>query len=327
VLDENNKDNILILKYSFTPINNKRLQNLCGSSDTHIALLARELDVRISHRNEQFLVEGTKARTQRAIELLQALYEMAVRPIAPEQILLMLTSGDLELSASPTLSTRCPDLKPMGKSQARYLDNIADYDVTFGIGPAGTGKTYLAVAAAVDALRRSSVQRIVLTRPVVEAGERLGYLPGGVMQKTDPYFRPLYDALHSLMGADQVQKAFERQTLEIAPLAFMRGRTLSNSFVILDEAQNTTPEQMIMFLTRIGFGSKAVVTGDLTQIDLPKQQPSGLLDAQNVLQQVKEVAFTYFTSHDVVRHPLVASIAEAYELAHSQAKDSMRQQH
>ncbi|HEY1103527.1 MAG TPA: PhoH family protein, partial [Burkholderiaceae bacterium] len=208
---------------------------------------------------------------------------------------------------------RRADLKPRSQNQALYLDNIAEFDITFGIGPAGTGKTYLAVACAVDALERSSVQRIVLTRPAVEAGERLGFLPGDMAQKVDPYLRPLYDALYDLMGFDKVQKAFERQQLEIAPLAFMRGRTLNHAFVILDEAQNTTPEQMKMFLTRIGFGSKAVVTGDVSQIDLPKDQLSGLIDAERVLKRVNGIAICRFTSADVVRHPLVARIVDAYD--------------
>jgi phosphate starvation-inducible PhoH-like protein len=193
------------------------------------------------------------------------------------------------------------------------LENIAHHDITFGIGPAGTGKTYLAVASAVDALERSSVQRIILTRPAVEAGEKLGFLPGDLGQKVDPYLRPLYDALYELMGFDKVQKAFERSALEIAPLAFMRGRTLNNAFVILDEAQNTTPEQMKMFLTRIGFGAKAVITGDVSQIDLPKGSPSGLVDAEHVLRRVSGIAITHFTSKDVVRHPLVARIVDAYD--------------
>jgi phosphate starvation-inducible PhoH-like protein len=193
------------------------------------------------------------------------------------------------------------------------MDNIASHDITFGIGPAGTGKTYLAVACAVDALERSAVQRIILTRPAVEAGEKLGFLPGDLGQKVDPYLRPLYDALYELMGFDKVQKAFERSALEIAPLAFMRGRTLNNAFIILDEAQNTTPEQMKMFLTRIGFGAKAVVTGDVSQIDLPKGSPSGLIEAEQILRRVDGIAVTHFTSKDVVRHPLVARIVDAYD--------------
>ena len=219
---------------------------------------------------------------------------------------------------APVLATRRPDLRARTPTQALYLENIASHTITFGIGPAGTGKTYLAVACAVDALERSAVQRIVLTRPAVEAGERLGFLPGDLTQKVDPYLRPLYDALYDLMGFDRVQKAFERNALEIAPLAFMRGRTLNNAFVILDEAQNTTVEQMKMFLTRIGFGAKAVVTGDVSQIDLPKTQPSGLIDAERVLKRVNGIAITRFTSADVVRHPLVARIVDAYDGARKQ---------
>jgi phosphate starvation-inducible PhoH-like protein len=212
-----------------------------------------------------------------------------------------------------TLLTKRLDLKPRSPNQGHYMDAIEHSDITFGLGPAGTGKTYLAVAMAVDALERHAVQRIILTRPAVEAGEKLGFLPGDLGQKVDPYLRPLYDALFDLMGFDRVQKAFERQTLEIAPLAFMRGRTLNHAFVILDEAQNTTPEQMKMFLTRLGLGSKAVITGDVSQIDLPKGQLSGLVDAERVLKRVKGISFAHFTSHDVVRHPLVARIVDAYD--------------
>jgi phosphate starvation-inducible PhoH-like protein len=229
----------------------------------------------------------------------------------------MATADGTNGSKTPTLATRKGELRARTPNQAVYLENIAAHDITFGIGPAGTGKTYLAVACAVDALERSAVQRIVLTRPAVEAGEKLGYLPGDLNQKVDPYLRPLYDALYDLMGFDKVQKAFERNMLEIAPLAFMRGRTLSNAFVILDEAQNTTPEQMKMFLTRIGFGAKAVVTGDPSQIDLPREQLSGLIDAERVLKRVKGIALTRFTSADVVRHPLVARIVDAYDAAPS----------
>jgi len=231
----------------------------------------------------------------------------------------LMLAGDASMSegedGTMQLSTRRTDLRARTPNQSVYLDNIANHDITFGIGPAGTGKTYLAVACAVDALERNAVQRIVLTRPAVEAGERLGFLPGDLTQKVDPYLRPLYDALYDLMGFERVVKAFERNMLEIAPLAFMRGRTLNNAFVILDEAQNTTPEQMKMFLTRIGFGSKCVVTGDVSQIDLPKTQPSGLIDAERVLRRVPGIAHTRFTSADVVRHPLVARIVDAYDAA------------
>ncbi|MBP8183283.1 MAG: PhoH family protein [Rhodoferax sp.] len=307
----------MILRHTFTPLNNTRLSNLCGPTDEHLRTIETALDIRIAHRHEQFKVEGPKAKAQRAMDLVQALYELAARPISAATVQLML-SGDGSAPAGdggPSLSTRRADLKPRSKNQALYLDNIAEHDITLGIGPAGTGKTYLAVAAAVDALQRSAVQRIILTRPAVEAGERLGFLPGDLNQKVDPYLRPLYDALYDLMGFDQVHKAFERQQLEIAPLGFMRGRTLNNAFVILDEAQNTTPEQMKMFLTRIGFGAKAVITGDISQIDLPKTQLSGLVDAERVLRRVPGIAITRLTSADIVRHPLVARVVDAYDAA------------
>jgi phosphate starvation-inducible PhoH-like protein len=306
----------LILRHHFSPPNNTRLSHLCGPTDTNLRAIEVALEVRIAHRHEQFKVEGSKANAQRGMEMLQALYEIAAHPIQPATLQLML-AGDPSVDGAdgPALQTRRADLKPRTQNQALYLDNIAGHDITFGIGPAGTGKTYLAVAAAVDALQRSAVQRIVLTRPAVEAGERLGFLPGDLNQKVDPYLRPLYDALYDLMGVEQVQKAFERQMLEIAPLAFMRGRTLNNAFVILDEAQNTTPEQMKMFLTRIGFGTKAVITGDVSQIDLPKTQPSGLIDAERTLRRVPGIAITHLNSADIVRHPLVARIVDAYDAA------------
>jgi len=284
--------------------------------DGHLRTVETALQVRISHRGEHFRVEGPKGKAQRALDVLQALYEMAGRTISTEKVQLMVateTAMEEDADGALVLHTRRTDLKARTPNQSVYLDNIAAHDITFGIGPAGTGKTYLAVACAVDALERSAVQRIVLTRPAVEAGEKLGFLPGDLSQKVDPYLRPLYDALYDLMGVDRVVKAFERNALEIAPLAFMRGRTLNNAFVILDEAQNTTPEQMKMFLTRIGLGSKAVVTGDVSQIDLPKGALSGLVDAERVLRRVKGIAHTHFTSADVVRHPLVARIVDAYD--------------
>ena len=306
----------MILRHTFTPHNNTRLTHLCGPADVHLRTIEVALQVSIAHRHEQFKIDGPKAKATQAMELLQALYEMAERPITEDHLQLML-AGDAALVEAPegaiVLNTRRADLRGRTPTQNLYLENIATHDITFGIGPAGTGKTYLAVACAVDALERSAVQRIVLTRPAVEAGERLGFLPGDLAQKVDPYLRPLYDALYELMGYDKVQKAFERNAIEIAPLAFMRGRTLNNAFVILDEAQNTTPEQMKMFLTRIGFGAKAVVTGDVSQIDLPKGSLSGLIDAERVLKRVKGIAVTRFTSADVVRHPLVARIVDAYD--------------
>ncbi len=308
----------MILRHTFSPLSNTRLAHLCGPMDEHLRTIETALQVRISHRQEHFRVDGPKAKAERALEALQAIYEMAARPIAADKVQLMLAGDaamDQDEDGALVLHTRRADLKARTANQSVYLDNIANHDITFGIGPAGTGKTYLAVACAVDALERSAVQRIVLTRPAVEAGEKLGFLPGDLTQKVDPYLRPLYDALYDLMGFDRVVKAFERNTLEIAPLAFMRGRTLNNAFVILDEAQNTTPEQMKMFLTRIGFGSKCVVTGDISQIDLPKTQLSGLIDAERVLKRVKGIAHTRFTSADVVRHPLVARIVDAYDAA------------
>ncbi len=308
--------NRVILRHTFAPPNNKRLGHLCGPLDAHLRRIEEAFGVSIAHRHEQFKVDGTKARAQQAMEVLQALYEIAERTIDPAVVQLTLAGdgGMLEGdSDAAMLLTRRAELRAHTLNQGVYLDNIAKHDITLGIGPAGTGKTYLAVACAVDALERAAVQRIVLTRPAVEAGERLGFLPGDLSQKVDPYLRPLYDALYDLMGYEKVQKAFERNALEIAPLAFMRGRTLNNAFVILDEAQNTTPEQMKMFLTRIGFGAKAVVTGDVSQIDLPKTQMSGLIDAERVLKRVAGIAITHFNSSDVVRHPLVARIIDAYD--------------
>jgi phosphate starvation-inducible PhoH-like protein len=302
----------VILRHVFEPTDNTRLAHLSGAFDTHLRNIEAALAVRISRRESAFRVEGGKAEAARALALLQALYERAARPIAPETLQLALVEA-----RSALLHTRRTDLAGRTPNQLTYLRNILAHDITFGIGPAGTGKTFLAVACAVDALERSQVQRIILTRPAVEAGERLGFLPGDLAQKVDPYLRPLYDALYDLMGFDRVTKAFEKGTLEIAPLAFMRGRTLNHAFVILDEAQNTTPEQMKMFLTRIGFGAKAVVTGDVSQVDLPRGSASGLIDAERVLRRVRGIATTRFTSADVVRHPLVARIVEAYDAARS----------
>ena len=317
----------MILRHTFTPHNNLRLTHLCGPADQHLRTIEAALQIQIAHRHEQFKIDGPKARATQAMELLQALYELAERPIKDETIQLML-AGDAQMSLhepsgeAVALATRRADLRARTPGQSQYLAHIASHDITFGIGPAGTGKTYLAVACAVDALERAAVQRIILTRPAVEAGERLGFLPGDVAQKVDPYLRPLYDALYDLMGVERVQKAFERNALEIAPLAFMRGRTLNNAFVILDEAQNTTPEQMKMFLTRLGFGAKAVVTGDVSQIDLPRGVPSGLIDAERVLKRVQGIAVTRFTSRDVVRHPLVARIVDAYDAQRSRRTSS-----
>jgi phosphate starvation-inducible PhoH-like protein len=328
----------VILRHAFIPSDNARLAHLCGSLDEHLRSIEAALDVSITRRNESFRVEGGKRQAERAVALLQSLYDRARRPIGAEQLQLALFEAQAELKAKPALRsvksrteraereeqdeeivlhTRRADLAGRTPNQVAYLRNILAHDITFGIGPAGTGKTFLAVACAVDALERSQVQRIILTRPAVEAGERLGFLPGDLAQKVDPYLRPLYDALYDLMGFDRVAKAFEKGLLEIAPLAFMRGRTLNHAFVILDEAQNTTPEQMKMFLTRIGFGAKAVVTGDVSQIDLPRGTTSGLVEADRILGRVRGIATTRFTAADVVRHPLVARIVEAYDAARS----------
>ncbi len=312
------------------PVDNARLANLCGPLDENLRQIAAALDITLFRRGDKFIADGVHA--ERAVELLQRFYAQADHPISIDEIQLALveqragaaSAGDKpailsknhdETPDSPVLKTRRSDLRGRTPHQSQYLKHILEHDVTFGIGPAGTGKTYLAVACAVDALERDAVRRIVLTRPAVEAGERLGFLPGYLAQKVDPYLRPLYDALYDLLGFDRTQKMFEKQAIEIAPLAYMRGRTLNHAFIILDEAQNTTPEQMKMFLTRIGFGSKAVVTGDVTQIDLQKGQKSGLVDAMKVLDTVRGIAFTRFTSADVVRHPLVARIVDAYDAA------------
>ena len=319
----------MILRHAFIPPDNARLANLAGNFDEHLRTIAAAFDVKIQRRNESFRIEGAKGHAERAVLLLQQLYGRAARPIGAEEVELAILEAMNEepgrdgaaasaangVEVDLRLRTRRADLAGRTPNQVAYLKNILGHDITFGIGPAGTGKTYLAVACAVDALERNAVQRVILTRPAVEAGERLGFLPGDLAQKVDPYLRPLYDALYELMGLERVNKAFEKATLEVAPLAFMRGRTLNHAFVILDEAQNTTPEQMKMFLTRIGFGAKAVVTGDTSQIDLPKGTVSGLIDAENVLRDVKGIATTRFTSADVVRHPLVARIVEAYDAA------------
>lgn len=310
---------IVILRFALEPADNTRLARVCGSLDVHLREIEAALGVKLSRRDAEFRVDGPKATAERARSLLEALYERARRPLAAETMQLALVGAQApEADSAPedaglVLRTRRADLAARTPRQHQYLQQILSHDITFGLGPAGTGKTFLAVACAVDALERSTVQRIILTRPAVEAGERLGFLPGDLTQKVDPYLRPLYDALYDLLGFDRVTKAFEKGQLEVAPLAFMRGRTLNHAFVILDEAQNTTPEQMKMFLTRIGFGSRCVVTGDTSQIDLPRGTQSGLIDAEHVLAKVKGIAMTRFTSADVVRHPLVARIVEAYE--------------
>ncbi len=293
--------------------------------DANIRQIETALDVAIARRGEKFSVTGERARIELAAKILNRFYARAHNDFSIKEIQL----GIVEMhhareskTAKPVeplpteeiaLQTRRADLRARTDHQSQYIRQMQSHDITFGVGPAGTGKTYLAVACAVDAFERDLVKRIVLTRPAVEAGERLGFLPGDLSQKVDPYLRPLYDALYELLGFDKVSRMFERQQIEVAPLAFMRGRTLNHAFIILDEAQNTTPEQMKMFLTRIGFGSKAVITGDVTQVDLKHGTTSGLIDARNVLHGIRGIAFTIFQANDVVRHPLVQSIVTAYE--------------
>jgi phosphate starvation-inducible protein PhoH and related proteins len=311
----------LIRRHTLDPADNRRLAHLCGPLDAHLRSIEAALAVTLARRDDTFRIEGVHDAVERAATLLDALYARAGAPIGERALQLAIAkaaANDGEQTVGPAegpivLHTRHADLSGRTPNQVQYLRQMLGHDITFGIGPAGTGKTFLAVACAVDALERHGAQRIVLTRPAVEAGERLGFLPGDLAQKVDPYLRPLYDALYDLMGFDRVAKAFEKGLIEIAPLAFMRGRTLNHAFVILDEAQNTTREQMKMFLTRIGYGSRCVVTGDVSQIDLPKGMASGLVDARQVLARVDGIAFTDFTSADVVRHPLVARIVEAYE--------------
>jgi phosphate starvation-inducible PhoH-like protein len=313
------------LDVELSPVDNRALANLCGALDANLRQIESALDVSIARRGAAFTVRGPPAQTQLAATALERFYAEAHAPLSIDDIQLGLVElkSSAEREATPqaaeasgetmTLRTRRADLHGRTTNQILYLKHIQEHDITFGTGPAGTGKTYLAVACAVDALERDLVKRIVLVRPAVEAGERLGFLPGDLAQKVDPYLRPLYDALYDLMGFDKTARLFERNTIEIAPLAYMRGRTLNHSFIILDEAQNTTPEQMKMFLTRIGFGTKAVITGDVTQIDLARGQKSGLIEARRVLADVRGIAFTEFTAADVVRHPLVQKIISAYE--------------
>ncbi len=307
------------MEITLSPEDNTRLNNLCGALDENIKQIETALEVNINRRGSTFNISGKLDNTRLAAQLLENFYVRAKKPLELEDVQLGLVEidklkpEDVSSSAIPILMTKRGDLHGRTPRQVEYLQQIQDHDITFGIGPAGTGKTYLAVASAVDAMSRDRVKRIVLVRPAVEAGEKLGFLPGDLNQKVDPYLRPLYDALYDLAGYDTVNKMFERGAIEVAPLAYMRGRTLNQSFIILDEAQNTTPEQMKMFLTRIGFGTKAVITGDVTQIDLQKHQKSGLVEAQKILKNVKGLAFTQFLSADVVRHPLVQKIINAYE--------------
>ena len=315
------------MEITLQPEDNTRLANLCGALDENIKQIETALEVNINRRGNVFNISGGLINTRLAAQMLESFYARAKKPIELEAIQLGLVElnklepQEVSTSAMPVLMTKRGDLHGRTPRQVNYLQQIQDHDITFGIGPAGTGKTYLAVASAVDAMTRDRVKKIVLVRPAVEAGERLGFLPGDLNQKVDPYLRPLYDALYDLAGYDAVNKMFERGAIEVAPLAYMRGRTLNQSFIILDEAQNTTPEQMKMFLTRIGFGTKAVITGDVTQIDLQKHQKSGLVEAQKILKNVKGIAMTHFLSADVVRHPLVQKIINAYEDYESKQQD------
>tara|TARA_B100000745_G_C20150283_1_gene394411 strand:- start:1852 stop:2910 length:1059 start_codon:yes stop_codon:yes gene_type:complete len=327
--------------FTLEPANNRRLAMLCGECDEHIRQIEQRLDVSIKNRGTQFSVTGSENAVQATQAVLGQLYQETERhAINAEHVHMALQDANIESIAQPsldadehhgqptvpkaaqtaskmesrsTIKTKKKLIKLRGANQHRYIERVASHDVSFGIGPAGTGKTYLAVACAVEALERQEVRRIVLTRPAVEAGERLGFLPGDLNQKVDPYLRPLYDALYEMLGFDHVAKLLERNIIEIAPLAYMRGRTLNDSFIILDESQNTTKEQMKMFLTRVGFNSKVVITGDVTQIDLPRGQYSGLRAVINILQEVEGISFTFFGSGDVVRHPVVQRIVQAYE--------------
>ncbi|QNH07574.1 PhoH family protein [Pseudomonas sp. B11D7D] len=307
-------------RFTLEPFEARRFANLCGQFDEHLRLIEERLGLEIRNRGNQFEMLGSVDKTQAAEQLLRKLYrETKATELSPDLVHLYLQESGVEELVNPsnlpqvTLRTKKGVIKPRGANQQLYVKAILDNDINFGIGPAGTGKTYLAVACAVDALEREQVRRILLVRPAVEAGEKLGFLPGDLAQKIDPYLRPLYDALYEMLGFEYVAKLIEKQVIEIAPLAYMRGRTLNNSFIILDESQNTTVEQMKMFLTRIGFGSTAVITGDITQVDLPRGTKSGLAHVIEVLRDIPGISFTHFKPKDVVRHPLVQRIVEAYE--------------
>jgi len=318
-LKNSNNDNVELhsLSIDLEPADSARLMNLSGQLDQHLRQLETGLDVEINNRGPQFTISGLPANVNKATDLLQHLYQLtANEELSPEVLHLHLheatTKDESEPSGLATIRTKKGVIRGRGPNQNHYIRGVQSHDLTFGVGPAGTGKTYLAVACAVEALERDEIRRIILVRPAVEAGEKLGFLPGDLSQKVDPYLRPMYDALFEMMGFEKVNKLIEKQVIEVAPLAYMRGRTLNDSFIIMDEAQNTTVEQMKMFLTRLGFGSTAVVTGDITQIDLPKHQTSGLKHVIDVLQGVKEIEFCFFQAKDVVRHSLVQRIVEAY---------------
>ncbi|UAA40160.1 PhoH family protein [Paraneptunicella aestuarii] len=308
------------------PSDNHRISSLVGPFDDNLKQIERRLGVEITYRHNHFTVMGKQQQTNATAELLKLLYietqpvKGVIPELEPEQVHLAIQEANCmeqdeqdPYAKTSFIKTKRGVIKPRNQNQSQYVTNIVHHDICFGIGPAGTGKTYLAVACAVDALERQEIRRILLTRPAVEAGEKLGFLPGDLSQKVDPYLRPLYDALFEMLGFEKVEKLIERNVIEVAPLAYMRGRTLNDAFIILDESQNTTVEQMKMFLTRIGFNSKAVITGDITQIDLPRGARSGLRHAIEVLKDVNEISFNFFTAHDVVRHPVVARIVQAYE--------------
>ena len=327
--------------FSLLPTDNQRLARMCGQFNLHLKQVESQLGVRISHRGSLFSISGEQRRVRGARKVLQQLYRDSEsdKPLPPEHVQMVLADaarrhdtaaagddGEDGGNEAPALSIKTRKGLVSGKTprQRHYLERIASHDLSFGIGPAGTGKTYLAVASAAGALLNGNCERILLARPVVEAGERLGFLPGDIGQKVDPYLRPLYDALYEMLGFEKVARLLDRNVIEIAPLAYMRGRTLNNAFVILDEAQNTTMEQMKMFLTRIGFGSRAVITGDITQVDLPAGVRCGLRHAAGILDGIDGVSFTFFESRDVVRHPLVRRIVEAYERNHRQQERNQR---
>jgi len=329
--------------FTLMPVDNHRQANLCGPLDEHLKTIERRLGVEISYRGNEFKIVGQELNCQAVVKLLKNLYvetdtvKGKAQEITEEMVHLAIVNADV-LEQAPTaheadfekmvtIKTKRGIIKPRNANQSVYVQNVITNDITFGVGPAGTGKTYLAVACAVDALERQEVRRILLTRPAVEAGEKLGFLPGDLSQKVDPYLRPLYDALFEMLGFEKVEKLIERSVIEIAPLAYMRGRTLNDAFIILDESQNTTVEQMKMFLTRIGFNSRAVITGDITQVDLPRGQKSGLRHAIEVLDNVPGVSFNFFGSKDVVRHPVVARIVEAYEAYEAKAAKLAKAKH
>ena len=315
-------------EFSLASDDSERLANLAGPVESHLRQIESRLGIEIANRGAMFRVSGSAAAIKRAQRVIEALFEAtASETLSPHSVHLALNEAGADAlvertapdAQDVTIKVKRGNVRGRGANQQRYLHAIARHDICFGIGPAGTGKTYLAVASAVDALENNRVQRVILARPAVEAGEKLGFLPGDLSQKVDPYLRPLYDALYEMLGFDRVAKLIERSVIEVAPLAYMRGRTLNDAFVILDEAQNTTVEQMKMFLTRIGFGSVAVITGDVTQIDLPKHVRSGLIHATEVLRKVDGISFTFFEARDVVRHPLVQRIVVAYEAAEAEA--------